>query len=735
MLNVLCRKSQTALEYLHEIRRTSPSVSVFWVQASNQTVFERSLLEIGQYYRSFIEEDGDTDLAGTIEDVKTILQADDSSQWLLVIDDIDLSTFDDIQALYSSIPDSKNGSIIYTTRNKQTAYDLVEPSHVIIMEPLSVAHAHQLLNFQLGRQIPLDADLLKLFAILDYLPLAIVQAAGYMCVNSISICACLAHIQRSEECKANLLRYARPSTMDAKPPYAPILLSIVSIDAIYDQNEAAAELLFTMACMESRHVPTCLFTTGENTTIEMDAFSILKAYSLITMNDADTVLDVQSLVHLAVRLHLKSINRFEVYLQRCFTLLASRFPPEGEQFLKLDQCALYLPHALEVWNTYVGVPEVESTSSVDCNMAERLASRISRYLRIIGQYAEAKVFAQSALEWSIKASGEGSTRSLACKRNVAAIDLYLGNHKSSDQAINDILDAQIDLLEKNDPAVISTLNEKGLALQVQGRHAEAEDYHQHAVFITESLYGADDNRTLDQQQNLALSLMGQGKHVNALNILQVVLDSLEESLGSTNTKTLSTLVNISCVLQHLARWEEAGKYLEQALLGRQKLLGAEHPHTLQCKANLAQIYRQQGDLSKAEGVTREVLQSHQSQLGSQHPTTLHINRNLALLLQCRKRYDEAEKEFQRVRRGREKRLGCEHPDTLISMYDLSVVYHYQGRLDEALELGRSVFDVRTRTLEDGHADRRASERHIQQLEIDYDEWLTSTTLAESGEET
>lgn len=719
LLIILYRKSQTALEYVQEVRRACPKVSVFWIQAYNQAVFEHSFLQIGQYYRPFV---GDTDSYCTIDDVKNTLEADDSGQWLLVIDGIDLGTFGDRQVFHNSIPGYKNGSILYTTRNKQTAYDLVEPSQVIVMETLSVADAHQLLNFRLGREIPLDSDLLKLLAHLDCIPLAIVQAAGYMCVNSISICAYLALMQRSEECKVDLLQYTRPSTTDATPSYTPILLSLVSIDAIYNQSEVAAQLLFTMACMEPCRIPTCLFNNGPNPIVIADALGILKAYFLISMNESDAFIDVQPLVHLAVRLHLKSTGQFDVYLQQCFSLLSNIFPPEPEQYMKLDQCAQYLLHAVEVWKSYAGAAGVESTS-IECNMAESLASRISRYLRITGKYTESRKFAQSALEWSIKATGDRSTRSLVCKRNVAAVDLYLGNHKDSNESIDEILDAQIDLLEDNDPAVISTLNEKGLALQAQGRHIDAEEYHQHAVFITEILYGVDDIRTLDQQQNLALSRMGQGQYDDALNILQLVLDGLEESLGSTNTKTLSTLVNISCVLQYQARWEEARKVLEQALVGREELLGTEHLHTLQCKGNLAQIYRQQGDLSKAERVTREVLQSHQSQLGSQHPTTLHIHRNLALLLQCQKRYDEAEKEFQRVRRGRESKLGCEHRDTLTSSYDLSVIYHYQGRLGESLDLGRRVLKARVRLLEEGNVDRKASEEHIQQLEMDYDEWL------------
>lgn len=725
------RKSQAALEYVYRILRTSTDISVFWIQASNRANFEEGFLRIGQHAGLF-GSNGIVDLKAP--DVTEWLQSDRAGQWILIVDDIDLATFGDKQAFYRILPKTNNGSIIFTTRNKQAAYDLVSPSNIIVMNSMTATHAHQLLNSRLGYQVPFDQHVESLLRRLSYLPLAITQAAAYMYVTSMSVPAYLKLVEDSEQCVFNLPQNVDTSTRSSTNLEALTLVSLVSIDAIRHQNHDASDLLFSMACMKPFRIPKDLFMRGRTSVDIANAFGLLKAYSLITIDDSDSIIEMHSLVHLAVWSYLKTTSQLNEHLRRCFDLLSEEFPPESEQHKDLNRCNLYFPHAVHMWRLATEELDLPGIPAIDHCVAEHLASRISRYLRINGRYDEARKFAQSALEYSCKSSGPHSSRSLICRRNLAIIDQYSGNNKASEEVIDSILRSQLKNLDGNDPDIISTLNEKGLCLQSQGRCAEAEEYHQEAVSICETLYGADDLRTLDQLQNLGLAFMGQGNYAVALDHLQRAVDGLEEMLGLKNTRTLSALVNMSCVLQYQGRWEASRKLLSQALAGREEVLGPHHPHTLHCKANLAQIYRQQGDLPKAEQITREVLQMHQAKLGKDHPTTLHIHRNLGLLLQCQARYDEAEEVFLRVARGRERKLGARHCDTLTSTYDLSVIYQCQERRQEALELGKKARDARRETLDEGHVDRLASERHVRELEQDYEEWLQTRTLVDSGEE-
>ncbi|KAF2867747.1 hypothetical protein BDV95DRAFT_597949 [Massariosphaeria phaeospora] len=629
----------------------------------------------------------------------------------------------------------EQGSMLFTTRDKALACQLVKAKSAFKMEALNRADAYRLLTSQLDDDVVDDESITPLLSHLEYLPLAIVQAAACMRELSLSPWAYLRHLNESWKSKAALLGSTKVFKPNAMFRSVAFIQSFVSIDALKAQSETALCLLCRMACMEPFRIPRELFTTGTNSIQISKDLGILKVFSLLTGDPLDNVFDMHSLVHVAVRVYLEDTGQRTKYTTEAFKIMAAKYPSEDEQHSHLIQCDQYLPHTVAIWEELFGSPEEQDLKHVDSTKAEQLASRVSRYLQILGRYAEAKRFATEALRISTFGTGPKSMRALICQRNLAVIERHLGNLHVYADTIGDVLTSQLDLLDDDeDPAIISTLNQKGLSLQSQGNYTEAIVHHDQTIAICEMLYGEDDPRTLDQMHNLALAHLGQAQYTKALNILQTVLDGMEEIHGLQHIKTLVALANKGCVLQGLQRWDEAAQQLEQALSGLAQLFDAAHPHAIAWKANLAQIHRQRGDLPQAERTTREVLQSHQARFGSAHPTTLHMHRNLAILLQCQKRYGEAEHVYLRVLRGRQKNLHRTHPDTMASMFDLCVVYQCQARYGEALELARMVLEMRRAVLPVESAERRASETHVRQLEEYYDEWVRSRALVGSGEE-
>ena len=72
------------------------------------------------------------------------------------------------------------------------------------------------------------------------------------------------------------------------------------------------------------------------------ALGILKAFSLISANEADNTFDIHRLVHLATRNWLRKSGEFDKWAISCLKIMVEEFP-SGE-YGTLDTCDLYLPH-------------------------------------------------------------------------------------------------------------------------------------------------------------------------------------------------------------------------------------------------------------------------------------------------------------------------------------------------------------------------------------------------------
>ena len=78
------------------------------------------------------------------------------------------------------LPQSHNGSILVTSRNWDAAFRLTgSHADIIKVEPMDKSRALALLQKKLG-SFPDEEDALKLLQSLDYIPLAITQAAAYI---------------------------------------------------------------------------------------------------------------------------------------------------------------------------------------------------------------------------------------------------------------------------------------------------------------------------------------------------------------------------------------------------------------------------------------------------------------------------------------------------------------------------------------------------------------------------
>ena len=157
-----------------------------------------------QGYRDIAEQariPGRKDPTGNIfQLVSNWLRTETKEKWALVLDnadDIELlknhgisqetqaNSSSDVltQPLSAYLPQSENGSILVTTRDKSVALYLVEENEIVEIEPMNDSNALELLEKKLGKQLGENIDkndAVELVKELEYMPLAIIQAAAYI---------------------------------------------------------------------------------------------------------------------------------------------------------------------------------------------------------------------------------------------------------------------------------------------------------------------------------------------------------------------------------------------------------------------------------------------------------------------------------------------------------------------------------------------------------------------------
>lgn len=184
-------KSRLALEVVYSTKEKHPERSIFWVQCSDLSTFERDYRKIAQYF----ELPGANDL---FQDpklmVKQSLDQDDGRQWLLILDSADderlwstIAGANSTDALLKFIPRARGGSILITTRTHRVAVTIAQ-RNVVKLSHLSLSDSRLMLHGLLDESELLDNTQAtsQLLHHLTHLPLAIVQAAAYINQNSLN---------------------------------------------------------------------------------------------------------------------------------------------------------------------------------------------------------------------------------------------------------------------------------------------------------------------------------------------------------------------------------------------------------------------------------------------------------------------------------------------------------------------------------------------------------------------
>lgn len=664
-------KSQLAIEYAHRVAVKHNDRWIFWIHAATRARLEEGFRSIADTVKIRGRQQPTANIP---ELVRNWLANEQNGKWLVVLDsadDIDVfygvnEGHQDSRPMSSYFPQSPNGSVLVTTRDRSLARRLTGNwAAVIEIGPMETKDALLLLEKRLGAASDQQAAL-QLVQALDHVALAISQAAGYIQAMEprMSPGRYLHEFNKSDERKFKLLEYSDDDLRrDGSASNAILKTWQISFEHIYSRRRSAADLLSLMSFFDRQGIPDWMLRPTEeeddegqnasgdedvdalgsssSSANELDALEfeqdvkILRDFSLISFRRESNTFEMHRLVQLSTRKWLAAGGLQDTFKEQFVMQLADAFP-SGD----LDTwptCRMLFAH-VQVAATYRLVNDEASEAW------EELLYNGAAFALQQGQYDIA--------EKMLRRIEEG--------------------HKNGSTAFDDELYRSRSLL--------------GEVLAMQGRWEEAERLHVQVIAACEMKFGAHHLNTLGCKLRLGSTFIKQGRFEEVRKLQEQVMEIRKAKFGADHPEILVYMGNLALIYSSLGRLEEAEQLGSHVLEMHKDTLGADHLQTLGYMGARASALLKQGRLDEAEQLLLHTVEMLKAKLGADHPDTLSSMGSLAILLSKQGRLEEAEQLQVQVFEMSETKLGANHPDTLTGMHRLACLVNLCGRPREALDL-------------------------------------------------
>ena len=549
---------QLAAEYAH---RFGDSYDLVWWIASEQAGL------IGEQFAVLAEELGCAQSGATVDVTRRMVLAKlrERDRWLLVFDNAE-----EPEGLAGWLPGGK-GHVLITSRARQWAEIPAVPIEVdVLVRSESVA----ILRGRVPTLSAADAD--SLADALGDLPLAVVQAAGYMADTGMPA-AEYASLLATQATK--ILDQGRPASY----PRSLAAVTQLAFDRLRDEDPAASELAALCAFFAPELIPPEWFTRAAEqlpaALAERAADPVawrqilawLGRYSLARIDQRG--LQMHRLTQAILRGHL-SFELTAVTRVYAEAILVANHPGDPEVPGTWPRWARLLPHVLAL--------NPAATSNQDLRM---LALFGAMYLLQRGEFQVGHdLFRDLYQEWQ---------------------DRLGPDDRHTLMAANGLADALRDL---GDPKTAKKLDE--------------------ALARYRRIVGDDNSWALGSASNLALDLHQLGDLRAARELDEDTLTHRRQVLGDEHPYTLISANNLAADLRELGDLRAARELDEDTLTRRRSILGDNHPRTLMSASNLAADLRGLGDLWAARELDEDTLARRRRVLGEEHPDTLASASNI-----------------------------------------------------------------------------------------------------------
>ncbi|KAI0454948.1 P-loop containing nucleoside triphosphate hydrolase protein [Xylaria acuta] len=628
-------KSQLAIEYAYRMRdvftHKKKEIWVFWVHAGTRARVEQGFKAIADAVKIRDRKQPNADI---LQLVYEWLCDERNGQWLMVLDSADdanvfcsvsqdgmqaASSGEKTNALSTYLPQSSNGSIIITSRDRDLAFRLTgHHSNIVDVGPMDRTDALTLLETKSGSHFD-EARGMELVEALGHMPLAISQAAAYIQQRAprTSVKKYLEAFRENEQKQLSLLNHdSGDLRRDPSASNSVITTWQISFEHIRSQRPTATELLSLMSFFDCQGIQDYLLrpssqnenrnyeaysddesvntSEASNSASEEDTFEedivVLRNYCLISTNETGDTFEMHGLVQLSTRKWLDMQKETEKFKMECISRLTQAFPPP--YFSNWPICRKLFPHVEQAIHYHPEDKELQALENFGLILLYG-----GWYSTEQGGYATAERMLKKALTADKKVFGAKHIRTLRTMDLLAQVYLHQQRWEDAEELLVKIREIQEAVLEPDHPDMLRNMHNLAFAYNGQERWQEAESLLAQVVEGRKRMLGPEHPDTLASIDNLASAYNGQERWQEAESLLAQVVEG---------------------------RKREAESLLAQVVEGRKRVLGPEHPNTLTGMASLALSWKGLGHIDEAIELMEQCAQARIRLLGHEHPRTQNL---------------------------------------------------------------------------------------------------------------
>lgn len=640
-------KTQTAIEYAR--RFADDYTALLWAVAESSESLRSDFVAIAGILN--LPEAQLQDQTSALNAVKRWFTTNEG--WLLILDNAD-----DVSLLSEFIPQGFKGSILLTSRAQ--VFDSVGILNPIELDSLTPEEAKDFLVRRTGLT-DLDKNeseaAEQLAAELDYLPLALEQAAAYIKQLKGSFPDYLnSYRKRGLE----LLEKGQASGLYRKSVRTTWSLNF---QQVAESSTASADFLRVSAFLNPDRIPTELFAEGA------EELGPDIASSLREVKTDPLVLDELmqppvnfSLIHRDRRARTYDIHRLV-------------------QAVLLD--VMDEPTKL-LWTNRVAQALERIFLSVD-------ASPQSEWIRIERLVPHVQRLADFGFHFSL------GTREAVKLFNKAGRYLHLrGRLQESEKLYDKALTIADRLGDRDDLDLAASLHNKGWLLYDLGQCDNAEPLLRRALEIRERVQGTEHADVAPIVSKLGAVYEDQGRFKNARECYQRALTIAQAQ--DDQIRVAENLINLASLHYEFVEYPEAKTLIEKGIKILESNIDGMH-HALGPAFNaLGAIRITEGKLEDAETALRQSIAIYETLFGSDYPRIAISLQSLGRVHIKRQEYDQAEEALHRSLRIRETAFGPDHPEIALSLTGLADLRIEEGKFAEAEALLQRALDLNERSL-------------------------------------
>ncbi|KAJ6030968.1 hypothetical protein N7460_010030 [Penicillium canescens] len=543
-------KTQVALQLARWVQAHIPDCSIFWAPALSIESFEQACSQIAKELQTHQNPDGES----AMELVHRQLSSNKAGKWLFIVDNAD-----DVDLLFDKLdqyfPASDKGVTLLTTRSREVALSFAGRD-IVELQNMTTEEGIAFLTKIVGEDSLCDqSSTIQLLEELNFLPLAIAQAAHYICRNDATSTRYLELMRKTEKDRMRLAsREFHDSTRYRRMPNAVTTTWLISFNQIQGSDPSAADLLGFISYLEPKAIPRSILPTLDSEE-EME-FAIDKLFPSDEYTNRDT---------------------WRMYLPHALEILR-REESQDHVLAGAYQSNGQIKQAVELLEHVVAVGE----RTLDEEHPDRLASQhvLAQAYESNGQIKQAVDLLEHVVAVRERTLDEEHPSRLASQHTLAWAYQSNGQIKQAVELLEHVVAVGERTLDEEHPDRLASQHVLAGAYKSNGQIKQAVDLLEHVVAVRERTLDEEHPSRLASQHTLAWAYKSNGQIKQAVELLEHVVAVEERTLDEEHPSRLASQHVLAWAYQSNGQIKQAVELLEHVVAVRERTLDEKHPDRL-----------------------------------------------------------------------------------------------------------------------------------------------------------